>query len=114
MINNELPILPETRRLENDPGEAELAVLAKALGHPHRVAILRCLIERQACICGQIVDLLPVAQSTVSQHLKKLKEAGWIHGEIEGPRTCYCINPNALKKFRALIHKLFPGTDGES
>jgi ArsR family transcriptional regulator, arsenate/arsenite/antimonite-responsive transcriptional repressor len=84
----------------------DLARLARALGHPHRVAILRFLRERNACICGEIVDVLPVAQSTVSQHLKKLKEAGWITGEIEGPRTCYCLNEAALSRFRELLDSI--------
>ena len=69
-----------------------IARYAKALGHPARVAILRLLAERQACVCGDIVDELPISQSTVSQHLKELKEAGLIQGEIDGPRMCYCIN----------------------
>ena len=81
----------------------DLARFARALGHPHRVAILRFLHERNACICGEIVDFLPVAQSTVSQHLKKLKEAGWIKGEVEGPRTCYCLNEEALSRFREML-----------
>ena len=69
-----------------------IARYAKALGHPARVAILRLLASRQSCICGDIVDVLPISQSTVSQHLKELKAAGLIHGEIDGPRICYCIN----------------------
>ena len=81
----------------------ELARLARALGHPHRVAILQFLRRRSGCVCGEIVDLLPVAQSTVSQHLKKLKETGWITGEIAGPRTCYCLNEEALVRFRELV-----------
>jgi DNA-binding transcriptional ArsR family regulator len=84
----------------------ELARLARALGHPHRVAILQYLRGQNSCLCGQIVDVLPVAQSTVSQHLKKLKEAGWIAGEVEGPRTCYCVNPGVIERFQKLIHKL--------
>jgi ArsR family transcriptional regulator len=86
--------------------DEELARLARALGHPHRVAILRYLRNCNACVCGQIVEQLPIAQSTVSQHLKKLKEAGWIEGEIEGPRTCYCINEQAFARFRDLIKSL--------
>ena len=86
----------------NRDGE-DLARLARALGHPHRVAILQFLRRRNACICGEIVDLLPVAQSTVSQHIKKLKEAGWIKGEIEGPRTCYGINEEVFARFRELV-----------
>ena len=85
-----------------DDDEA-LALLAKALGHPARVRILRLLIERNACVCGDIVDHLPLAQSTVSQHLKQLKDAGLIQGEIDGPRVCYCINPVVLKRLKVLI-----------
>lgn len=88
-----------------------LAQLSRALGHPHRIAILRCLLERQSCFCGDMVQVLPVAQSTVSQHLKKLKDAGWIQGEIEGPRTCYCINPAVIKHFRRLLDELFLNGD---
>jgi arsenite methyltransferase len=84
-----------------------LANLAKALGHPARVAIVQFLLEQRACVCGQIVDSLPLAQSTVSQHLKKLREADWIQGEVEGPRTCYCINPAAIQKFFRLSRQLF-------
>jgi DNA-binding HxlR family transcriptional regulator len=69
-----------------------LARYAKALAHPARVAILRLLAKRQACVCGDIVDELPIAQSTVSQHLKELKAAGLIKGDIEGAKVCYCID----------------------
>ena len=78
-----------------ETGDARLAVLAKALAHPARIAILRTLAERNACVCGEIVEVIPLAQSTVSQHLKELKDAGLIKGEIEGPRVCYCLDPQA-------------------
>jgi ArsR family transcriptional regulator len=64
------------------------------------------LIQRGECICGTIVELLPLAQATVSQHLKVLKEAGLIQGEIDGPRVCYCINPKAVRRFQELIQGL--------
>ncbi len=80
--------------------------MAQALGHPVRVAILRILIDKNECICGELVDELPVAQSTVSQHLKKLKEANWIRGSVDGPRTCYCIEPAALNRFRQLVDSI--------
>jgi ArsR family transcriptional regulator len=83
-----------------------LAQLAQALGHPARVAIVRLLKERKTCLCGDIVEVLPLAQSTVSQHLKMLKEAGWIEGEVDGPRVCYCLNAQTLKKFKNLIKAL--------
>lgn len=86
--------------------DVELARLADALGNPARVAIVRLLKEREACVCGEIVEVLPLAQSTVSQHLKVLKEAGWIQGEVDGPRVCYCLNPSTLKRFRSLIELL--------
>lgn len=89
--------------------DEELARLAQALGHPARVAIVRLLHERRACICGEIVALLPLAQSTVSQHLKTLKQAGWVQGEVDGPRVCYCLDPLAFEKFKSLIESL-PGT----
>jgi len=86
--------------------DEELAVLAKALAHPARVAILRQLADEGACVCGQIVDALPLAQATVSQHLKVLKDAGFVQGEIDGPRVCYCLEPKTLKRFRKLVNEL--------
>ncbi len=86
--------------------DEELAALAKALGHPARVAILRQLAEAGTCICGELVDALPLAQATVSQHLKVLKEAGFVQGEIDGPRVCYCVNPKTVKRFRKLVDDL--------
>ena len=86
-----------------------LARFAKALAHPARVAILRLLIKRAACICGDIVDELPLSQSTVSQHLKDLKEAGLIKGEIEGVRICYCIDEEAWSQAQTYINELFGG-----
>jgi len=83
-----------------------LAQLAQALGHPARVAIVRLLKERETCICGEIVEVLPLAQSTVSQHLKVLRDTGWIQGEVDGPRVCYCLNPQTLDKFRNLLEAL--------
>ncbi len=76
----------------------EIARLAKALGHPARVAIVEHLIKVNACICGKIVDELPLAQPTVSQHLKELKNAGIIQGEVEGNSICYCIDKRAVEK----------------
>lgn len=83
-----------------------LARLAKALGHPIRIAILRRLARVEGCYVGQIVEELPLAQSTVSQHLKQLRDAGLIRGEIEGPRVCYCIEPAVLAQFKALVDTL--------
>jgi ArsR family transcriptional regulator, arsenate/arsenite/antimonite-responsive transcriptional repressor len=97
------PEAPDLRPVEGDAADAELATLAKALGHPARVQIMRLLVRRDVCICGDIVDELPLAQSTVSQHLKVLKEAGLVKGEIDGPRTCYCVEPRALRRLKALV-----------
>jgi DNA-binding transcriptional ArsR family regulator len=84
-----------------------VARYAKALGHPARVAILKLLARKQACICGDIVDELPLSQSTISQHLKELKEAGLIQGEIEGSRVCYCINQKEWDAARLAMSELF-------
>lgn len=82
--------------------ERRLAELAKALSHPARIAILRILAERKSCICGEIVDVLPLAQATVSQHLKELKNVGLVQGTIDGPRSCYCLNPKTVQELMQL------------
>ena len=86
--------------------DEELASIAKALGHPLRVRIVRMLLERQVCMTGDIVNELPVAQSTVSEHLRILREAGLVQGEIEGPRTSYCVSPTGLAAFKQSIAAL--------
>ena len=85
----------------------EIATLAKALGHPARIAIMEYLLKVDTCICGDIVNELPLAQPTVSQHLKELKNAGLILGETDGPRSCYCINWKAFEKFNHEFNFLF-------
>lgn len=87
--------------------EQDLAVFAKALSHPARIAILKVLAQKNECICGEIVDTLPLAQSTVSQHLKELKTAGLIDGTVDGPRSCYCINWKAFEKINNEFGFLF-------
>ncbi|HTL09327.1 MAG TPA: metalloregulator ArsR/SmtB family transcription factor [Chitinophagaceae bacterium] len=87
--------------------EQDLANFAKAIAHPARIAILKVLAQRNECICGEIVEVLPLAQSTVSQHLKELKNAGLINGSVEGPKSCYCINWKAFEKFNAAFGSLF-------
>lgn len=84
--------MAKAKRQEFEPELIRLAELGKALAHPARVAILQTLAERRGCICGEIVEVLPLAQSTVSQHLNVLKEIGLVMGEIDGPRCCYCID----------------------
>ncbi len=86
--------------------DRELARLAKALAHPARVAIVRKLIACGECVCGAIVSDLPLAQATVSQHLKVLQEAGLVRGEIDGPRVCYCIDPGVIERVKTLIQDL--------
>ena len=87
--------------------EQDLAAFAKAVSHPARIAILKVLAQKNECICGEIVEILPLAQSTVSQHLKELKNAGLIDGTIDGPRSCYCINWKAFEKFNSDFNSLF-------
>jgi DNA-binding transcriptional ArsR family regulator len=94
---------PDLRPIEGREADDELAALSKALAHPARVQIVRLLVRRTSCVCGDIVDELPLAQSTVSQHLKVLKEAGLIRGEVDGPRVCYCIEPRMLRRFKAIV-----------
>ena len=98
---------PDGSRLADD-----LARLAKAIGHPARVRILQLLLSRDSCYCGQIVDELPLAQATVSQHLKVLRDAGLIVGEIEGLRTCYCANRERLHTMREQVDELLLLTSG--
>lgn len=86
--------------------DEEVARLAAALGHASRVAIVRLLREREVCVCGEIVEQLPLAQSTVSQHLKVLRDAGWICGEMDGTRVCYHLDKKTLQRFGALIQAL--------
>ncbi len=86
--------------------EQEVALVAKALGHPARVAILQLLARRQSCVCGELVLELPLSQSTVSQHLKELKAAGLVQGEVDGPRVCYCIDRAGWDRARQLLHDL--------
>ena len=80
--------------------EQDLAIFAKVMGHPARIAILNVLAKEKGCICGKIVDVLPLAQSTVSQHLKELKNAGLIKGTVDGPKSCYCINWETIEAFK--------------
>lgn len=91
-----------------------IAGYAKALAHPARIAILRLLIQKQECICGDIVDELPLSQSTVSQHLKELKSAGLIQGNITGAKVCYCINDKEWKLAKERLDQIFESYEGKS
>lgn len=86
-----------------DTSRKRAAELMKALGHPARIAIIELLAKRNTCICGDITEELPLAQSTVSQHLKALKKAGIIQGEVDGVRTCYCLNPEGIVELNELL-----------
>lgn len=97
---------PDLRPVEGVEADAELAALSKALAHPARVRILRILARRSTCICGELVGELDLAQSTVSQHLKIMKEAGLVQGEVDGPRVCYCLSPRVLRRLKALVGSL--------
>lgn len=85
----------------------KIAKYAKALAHPARIAILQLLIKKQSCICGDIVDELPLSQSTVSQHLKELKESGLIKGDIDGVKVCYCIDEKEWENAKDYLSNLF-------
>ena len=80
-----------------------IAELAKAFAHPARIAILQHLLKAQSCVCGDIVEAVPLSQSTVSQHLKELKKAGVIQGNVEPPKVCYCIDPKVWKEMEAVF-----------
>ena len=95
-----------SKKSEFTETDNELANFAKSLSHPARILILKTLAKRNTCICGEIVDVLPLSQSTVSQHLKELLEAGIIKGEIEGVRSCYCIDWKKLNKNIKSLNKL--------
>lgn len=89
----------------------ELAAMAKAIGHPARIAILQYLAKKNACVCGDIVDEIGLAQATTSQHLKELKNAGIIQGNIEGVSVCYCIDPKVWKRYKSLFAGFFTDVD---
>jgi len=84
-----------------------IATIAKVLGHPARIAILENILEKNSCICGDLVDEIGLAQATISQHLKELKRIGIIHGNIEGTKVCYCINPVKWKEIRKMFDRMF-------
>jgi DNA-binding transcriptional ArsR family regulator len=96
-----------TKNMEFGAKENKLAKYAKALGHPARIVILQFLAKQKSCVCGDIVEELPLSQSTVSQHLKELKDAGLIKGSIDGVKVCYCIDDKEWKAAQTWINKLF-------
>ncbi len=99
--------MAQNKKEEFKKAEIELADFAKAISHPARVAILKAIAAKDMCICGEIVEVLPLAQSTVSQHLKELKNAGLIQGSIDGTKSCYCINWKIFDKFASGFNSFF-------
>ena len=89
------------------PEDERLALQLRALGHPARLAIIEVLAARGTCVCGEIVQVMPLAQATVSQHLKVLKEAGLLHGTVDGPRSCYCLDHAALAQLHGRLERRF-------
>ncbi|MHA4812185.1 ArsR/SmtB family transcription factor [Flavitalea flava] len=92
----------------------DLANMAKAIGHPARIAILQYLVRKNACVCGDLVEELGLAQATTSQHLKELKTAGIIQGTIEGVSVCYCIDPKVWKQYKDLFNGFFKEVNPEN
>ncbi|PJZ57849.1 ArsR/SmtB family transcription factor [Leptospira barantonii] len=90
-------------------GARSLAEFSKAFSHPARLSILTTIAKKKECICGEIVEVLPLAQATVSQHLKELKSAGLISGEVDGNKSCYCLNWTQIEKFRKDLNAFFDG-----
>ncbi len=104
--------LTEIEKLPFEACKKRLAELSKGIGHPARVEIVRMLVNKpreERCVCGDIVNALPLAQSSVSQHLKVLKETGWIQGEIDGPRVCYCTVEGIMEYYMALLRRSLTG-----
>jgi DNA-binding transcriptional ArsR family regulator len=95
------------RKEEFTSVDQRMATFAKAMAHPARIAILRILANSEGCICGEIVEVMPLAQATVSQHLKELLNAGLIRGTVDGKKSCYCINWDTLKEFNNEFNMLF-------
>ena len=100
------PSQPPEPKAQKIAFDRELARLCKALAHPARVQIVQLLLRKNNCMCGDIVEELPLAQSTISQHLKVLKLAGVIQGNVNGPRRCYCVSPAAILRLQGLLNDL--------
>ena len=110
-INRNIAInMGVTKTLDYRTKEIAIAKYAKALSHPARVAIINLLLKKQTCICGDIVDELPLSQSTVSQHLKELKQSGLIKGDIDGVSVCYCIDEKEWTKAKSTLAAMFETT----
>lgn len=105
-MDNKCCNAPLKRKKTKEFSEEELGNLCKALGHPARVRLLRILLEKGECISGDLAEEFSLAQSTVSEHLRILKEAGFIQGAIDGPRRSYCVNGEVLDKFRSMVSSI--------
>ena len=99
--------MAQNKKNEFDKDEIQIAEIAKALSHPARIAILKEIAKRESCICGEIVEVLPLAQSTVSQHLKELLNAGVLSGTVDGTKSCYCINWKVFAEFEKTFSSFF-------
>ncbi len=106
--------MAQNKKEEFSKKENELADFANAISHPARVAILKEIAKRETCICGEIVEVLPLAQSTVSQHLKELLKAELIKGTVEGTSSCYCINYKTFERFEKTFNEFFAKTNGNN
>ncbi len=91
--------------------QRDIASVAKVLGHPARIAILQHLLKVKKCICGELVEEIGLAQATISQHLRELKQIGLLQGQVEGPSVCYCIDPNVWSEFRRKLDALLIDLD---
>jgi ArsR family transcriptional regulator, arsenate/arsenite/antimonite-responsive transcriptional repressor len=96
-----------SKKEEFSNDEVRLAQFAKALSHPARIAIIKMLAQKSSCICNEMVEKLPLSQSTVSQHLKELKSAGIIKGTIDGPRVCYCLDEKTCREAKLFFDNIF-------
>ncbi len=105
--------MAQNKKEEFSKKENELADFANAISHPARVAILKEIAKRETCICGEIVEVLPLAQSTVSQHLKELLKAELIKGKVDGTSSCYCINYETFERFEKTFNKFFTKTNSQ-
>ncbi|HMQ69520.1 MAG TPA: metalloregulator ArsR/SmtB family transcription factor [Ignavibacteria bacterium] len=99
--------MAQNKKEEFKKSDLELADFAKAISHPARVAILKTISKKNMCICGEIVDVLPLSQSTVSQHLRELLKAGLLEGTVDGTKSCYCINWKAFARFSKGFNEFF-------
>lgn len=106
--------MAQNKKEEFNKKENELADFANAISHPARVAILKQIAKQGSCICGEVVEVLPLAQSTVSQHLKELLKAGLIKGETEGTKSCYCINWKTFEKFEKIFEEFFANANSNN